>query len=57
MVFDRFYRTDRSRSRHSGGAGLGLSIAQAIVKQHQGSIHISSVQQVGTEVNILLPAH
>ncbi|MFC5452476.1 sensor histidine kinase [Paenibacillus aestuarii] len=57
LVFNRFYRTDRSRSRHSGGAGLGLSIAQAIVKQHHGSIHISSELQIGTEITILLPVY
>jgi two-component system OmpR family sensor kinase len=37
-VFERFYRTDASRSRSSGGAGLGLSIAASIVTAHRGSI-------------------
>lgn len=41
-LFERFYRTDRSRSRHSGGSGLGLSISQAIVTAHGGKISISS---------------
>jgi two-component system sensor histidine kinase ArlS len=54
-VFDRFYRVDRARQRQTGGVGLGLSIAQNIVKQSKGDIKIFSEENVGTVVEIFLP--
>ncbi len=55
-IFDRFYRSDPSRSRQTGGAGLGLSICQAIVTKSNGSLHISSNLGSGTHVQVRLPA-
>ena len=53
-VFDRFYRVDKSRSRDSGGAGLGLSICSEIVKLHNGRIEIKSKVDEGSTVSVYL---
>jgi Signal transduction histidine kinase len=55
-IFERFYRSDSSRSRATGGFGLGLSIAKAIVTAHNGEIHVESTPQRGTTVEVTLPA-
>ena len=56
QVFDRFYRTDRSRSRGIGGTGLGLAITRAIVEAHGGTIAVTSDGPGhGVTVTILLP--
>ncbi|MBP1964290.1 sensor histidine kinase [Paenibacillus aceris] len=49
-VFERFYRGEKSRSRKTGGAGIGLSIVKAIVDAHEGEIQIKSKEGQGTEV-------
>lgn len=55
-LFDRFYRADASRARATGGAGLGLAIARAIVLRHCGRIEIASSPEAGTTVSVYLPA-
>ncbi len=55
-VFDRFYRTDLSRSTRTGGTGLGLAIVKKIVEAHQASIEVTSELHKGTTFTIRLPA-
>ncbi len=54
-VFDRFYRSDSSRTRKYGGAGLGLSITKAIVDAHGGNISVVSQEGEGCTFKVWLP--
>lgn len=55
-IFDRFYRSDESRARKTGGAGLGLAIAKWIVERHQGHFQVVSRVDIGTRITVVLPA-
>jgi signal transduction histidine kinase len=54
-VFDRLYRTDRSRKREKGGSGLGLALARSLVEQHGGKIHAENAPGGGTCMVLWLP--
>ena len=54
-VFERFYRADGSRSRASGGVGLGLSIVAAVAEAHGGSVEARSDTESGAAFRIVLP--
>lgn len=54
-IFDRFYRVDAARSKHSGGTGLGLAIVRSIMELHGGKIAITSQIGEGTTVVLSFP--
>ena len=54
-IFNRFYRSDKSRTKKSGGTGLGLAIAKWIIDNHNGKINVWSEVNEGTVIRIELP--
>ncbi|GAB3038219.1 ATP-binding protein [Parafrigoribacterium mesophilum] len=54
-VFERFYRIDPARSRHTGGSGLGLSIVKHVVQNHGGDVRVWSQPHSGSTFTIRLP--
>lgn len=57
LIFNRFYRVDKSRARASGGAGLGLAIAKNITEQHTGSLSVNSVVGEGSTFTLEFPLY
>lgn len=53
-IFDRFYRTDKSRTRKTGGVGLGLAVVKSIINLHNGAVFVDSNDGL-TSVSIVLP--
>ncbi|PKN14956.1 MAG: two-component sensor histidine kinase, partial [Deltaproteobacteria bacterium HGW-Deltaproteobacteria-24] len=49
-VFEKFYRTDKSRNKESGGTGLGMAIVEKIIQLHHGKIHLQSEENQGTTI-------
>jgi len=56
LLFERFWRADRARTHRTGGSGLGLSIAQSIVRAHGGEITVTSQLNQGSCFTVRLPA-
>jgi two-component system sensor histidine kinase BaeS len=54
-VFDRFWRSDRSRSRATGGSGIGLAVVRELVRAHHGHVELQSELGGGTTARVVLP--
>ncbi|ATW28047.1 HAMP domain-containing sensor histidine kinase [Candidatus Formimonas warabiya] len=55
FIYERFYRADKSRTRLTGGSGIGLTITRSIVEAHKGKIEVGSKLNEGSEFRVILP--
>ncbi|NLK99282.1 MAG: two-component sensor histidine kinase [Clostridiales bacterium] len=55
LIFERFYRVDKARSRETGGTGLGLAITRNVIQMHRGAIRVYSKEGEGTTFNVRIP--
>ncbi len=55
FIFDPFYRVDSARNRSVGGSGIGLSLAMALIKMHEGKVEVESQLGIGSHFKITIP--
>ena len=55
FIFERFYRSDESRNKNTGGSGIGLTITKAIVEGHNGTINVKSILHTGSTFVLTFP--
>jgi len=55
FIFERFYRSDESRNKNTGGSGIGLTITKAIVEAHKGTINVKSILGIGSTFVLTFP--